>query len=142
MDQQQASGRLQTLGVSRGIVLCAHTIVRVRVRVCLVIHTYTTTSVDPANRSPRSDGKECNIPPANAPCSKTLTHQHGWSNRLIRLLLSTAVTICFNGVFTQNFFAEGVFECFHIINVLLVWSVASMTHLSSPVTVYCRICCH
>jgi hypothetical protein len=39
-----------------------------------------------------------------------LTHQHGRSNRLIRLLLSTtAVAICFNGVVTQNLFAEEIF---------------------------------
>jgi len=41
-------------------------------------------------RRPRSAANKCNIPPKNAACGKTLTHQHGRSNRPIRLSLSTA----------------------------------------------------
>ena len=44
----------------------------------------------PLPRRPRSASNKCNIPPANAACSRTLTHQHGRSNRPIRLSLSTA----------------------------------------------------
>jgi len=47
-DQRQAIGRLQSLYVWRGTVLCAHAIVCVRVYcVCLVIYTYITTLVTP-----------------------------------------------------------------------------------------------